>query len=47
MSPDQLEHLTTVNVLSVSGNKLTQIPEEIANLKNLLRLDLTNNDLTA
>ncbi|XP_022101656.1 leucine-rich repeat-containing protein 40-like isoform X2 [Acanthaster planci] len=46
LSPDHLEHLATVNVLSMRDNKLTHIPEEMVNLRSLQRLDLTNNDLS-
>ncbi|XP_038048350.1 leucine-rich repeat-containing protein 40-like [Patiria miniata] len=47
LSPDHLEHLATVNVLSMRDNKLYQIPEEIVNLRSLHRLDLTNNNISS
>ncbi len=46
LSPDHLEHLTTVNVLSMRDNKLNEIPDEIINVRSLHRLDLTNNNIS-
>ncbi|XP_071800263.1 leucine-rich repeat-containing protein 40-like [Asterias amurensis] len=47
LSPDHLEHLTTVNVMSMRDNKLNEIPDEIINVRSLQRLDLTNNNISS
>lgn len=41
----QLENLLSLISLNVRGNKIKVLPEQIALLPNLERLDVTNNDL--
>ena len=45
LTPEHLQHLTTLNFLDLRDNKLVKLPEEITLLQGLERLDLTNNDL--
>jgi Leucine-rich repeat (LRR) protein len=40
-----MEDLTSIRVLALRDNKLESVPEEITELKNLIRLDLGNNGI--
>lgn len=42
---EQLGCLSTISVLELRDNKIQAVPEEIAVLSTLTRLDLTNNDI--
>jgi Leucine-rich repeat (LRR) protein len=41
-----LEDLSSIRVLALRDNNLEDIPEEITEMKNLIRLDLGNNGIT-
>jgi Leucine-rich repeat (LRR) protein len=45
ITDNQLESLLSLISLNVRGNKIQILPEQIALLPNLERLDVTNNDL--
>lgn len=42
---NQLEPLLSLISLNIRGNKVQNLPEQVALLPNLERLDVTNNDL--
>ena len=46
LSPDHLKTYGLMSVLDLRDNKISELPDEIVHLKNLQRLDLTNNDLS-
>ena len=46
ISVEHLESLQNVSVLDLRDNRIARIPEEIVLLRQLERLDLTNNDLS-
>jgi Leucine-rich repeat (LRR) protein len=46
ISDQQLEPLLALVALNLRGNKLRILPEQVALLPNLERLDVTNNDLS-
>jgi len=41
-----LEDLSSIRVLALRDNNLEDLPEEITEMKNLIRLDLGNNGIT-
>jgi len=41
-----LEELNSIKVLALRDNKLEEIPEEITQMNNLIRLDIGNNGIT-
>ncbi|OBS58546.1 hypothetical protein A6R68_10329, partial [Neotoma lepida] len=43
---EHLQHLQAILVLDLRGNKLRFVPEEMALLQSLERLDLSNNDIS-
>lgn len=45
MTADHVQHLPAISVLDLRDNKLATLPDEIAQLQSLERLDVTNNDL--
>ncbi len=45
ITDNQLEPLLSLLALNIRGNKIRILPEQIALLPNLERLDVTNNDL--
>ena len=45
ITDNQLEPLLSLVSLNVRGNKIQILPEQVALLPNLERLDVTNNDL--
>jgi Leucine-rich repeat (LRR) protein len=45
ITDNQLESLLSLISLNVRGNKIQILPDQIALLPNLERLDVTNNDL--
>ncbi|KAM6219819.1 leucine-rich repeat-containing protein 40 isoform 3-T3 [Rhynchocyon petersi] len=47
LGTEHLKHLTSVLVLDLRDNKLKSIPDEIALLQSLERLDLSNNDISS
>lgn len=40
-----MEDLSSIRVLALRDNNLEEIPEEITEMKNLIRLDLGNNGI--
>ena len=46
ITPTHLEHLPSISVLDLRDNKVDKLPDEIAQLQTLERLDVTNNDLS-
>jgi Leucine-rich repeat (LRR) protein len=40
-----MEDLSSIKVLALRDNNLEEIPEEITEMKNLIRLDLGNNGI--
>ncbi|PVD23047.1 hypothetical protein C0Q70_16309 [Pomacea canaliculata] len=47
ISPEHLQHLTSITFLDLRDNKIAKLPDEISLLQGLERLDLSNNDLSA
>ncbi|XP_051021850.1 leucine-rich repeat-containing protein 40 [Acomys russatus] len=47
LGAEHLQHLQAILVLDLRGNKLQAVPEEIALLQSLERLDLSNNDISS
>ncbi|KAK7508432.1 hypothetical protein BaRGS_00000671 [Batillaria attramentaria] len=47
ITPEHLQHLSTVTFLDLRDNKIAKLPDEITLLQGLERLDLSNNDLSA
>ncbi|XP_029330888.1 leucine-rich repeat-containing protein 40 isoform X2 [Mus caroli] len=47
LGAEHLEHLQAILVLDLRGNKLRSVPEEMALLQSLERLDLSNNDISS
>jgi Leucine-rich repeat (LRR) protein len=45
MTDQHLENVLSLLILNIRGNKIQILPEQIALLPNLERLDVTNNDL--
>jgi Leucine-rich repeat (LRR) protein len=45
ITDNQLESLLALISLNVRGNKIQNLPDQIALLPNLERLDVTNNEL--
>ena len=45
LSDARLEPLLSLITLNIRGNKIRVLPEQVALLPNLERLDVTNNDL--
>ena len=46
ITPDHYKHFGLMSVLDLRDNKISELHEDIVLLKNLQRLDLTNNDLS-
>ncbi|XP_076789555.1 leucine-rich repeat-containing protein 40 isoform X2 [Arvicanthis niloticus] len=47
LGAEHLQHLQAILVLDLRGNKLRSVPEEMALLQSLERLDLSNNDISS
>ncbi|XP_055470257.1 leucine-rich repeat-containing protein 40 isoform X4 [Psammomys obesus] len=47
LGAEHLQHLQAILVLDLRGNKLQSVPEEVALLQSLERLDLSNNDISS
>ena len=47
LTPEHLQHLTSITTLDIRDNKLQKLPDEITVMEKLERLDLTNNDISA
>ncbi|XP_036046569.1 leucine-rich repeat-containing protein 40 isoform X3 [Onychomys torridus] len=47
LGAEHLQHLQAILVLDLRGNKLQSVPEEMALLQSLERLDLSNNDISS
>ncbi|XP_051051728.1 leucine-rich repeat-containing protein 40 isoform X2 [Phodopus roborovskii] len=47
LGAEHLQHLKAILVLDLRGNKLRSVPEEMALLQSLERLDLSNNDISS
>ncbi|GAB1288273.1 Leucine-rich repeat-containing protein 40 [Apodemus speciosus] len=47
LGAEHLQHLQAILVLDLKGNKLRSVPEEMALLQSLERLDLSNNDISS
>uniref|UniRef100_H0VEU7 Leucine-rich repeat-containing protein 40 n=1 Tax=Cavia porcellus TaxID=10141 RepID=H0VEU7_CAVPO len=47
LAAEHLKHLSSILVLDLRDNKLKSVPDEIALLQSLERLDLSNNDISS
>jgi Leucine-rich repeat (LRR) protein len=45
ITAEHIQHLPAISVLDLRDNKIGMLPDEIAQLQSLERLDVTNNDL--
>ena len=43
---EHIQHIQSISFLDLRDNKICKLPDEIALLQSLERLDLTNNDLS-
>lgn len=46
VTADFCESMSNLKILDLRDNKIDAIPNEMAMMQHLIRLDLTNNDLT-